>query len=114
MRPTSPLLSRKATRSSPRSRTFFGGQSGAGSSEEGMHGIQYWRRRLPMGVPRPTRHISSLSSLESIGVLLSNEPRASLPHGEGHADARARLGPVAGHVVHELHVQVLDGAGGGE
>ena len=38
--PTSPRVSRNATRFSPSRRTFFGGQSGAGSSLEGRHGIQ--------------------------------------------------------------------------
>src|SRR5690606_19034052 len=38
-----------------------GGQSGAGSSSERMAGIQYWRMRLPMGVPGPTLQSSSLS-----------------------------------------------------
>src|SRR5262245_6846285 len=70
MRPTSPRESRKITRSSPSRRTFFGGPSGVGSAEEGRHGIQYWRIRSPIGVPGPTRHRSSLSSLESIAVLL--------------------------------------------
>src|SRR5207249_6617798 len=43
--PTRPRVSRKATRSSPSRRTFFGGQSGSGSSVEGRNGIQYWRSR---------------------------------------------------------------------
>src|SRR5207245_1208582 len=67
--PTSPRVSRKATRSSPSRRTFLGGQSGSGSSVEGRNGIQYWRSRSPIAVPRPTRHISSLSSFESIAYL---------------------------------------------
>src|SRR5262245_67709 len=69
-RPTSPRVSRKTTRFSPSRRTFLGGRSGSGSAEEGKHGIQYWRSRSPIGVPGPTRHRSSLSSLESIAGLL--------------------------------------------
>src|SRR5262245_28237164 len=69
-RPTSPRVSRKTTRFSPSRRTFLGGPSGSGRADEGRHGIQYWRSRSPIGVPGPTRHRSSLSSLESIAVLL--------------------------------------------
>src|SRR5215472_19130717 len=119
-----------------------------------------------MGVPRPTRHISSLSSRESIVVSPSSRrsymlpflraewgppcesdekgpdarrrpkaaceayflyvehaaeganeadgPLSSLslaPDGEGHPHSRPRLRSVARHVVHELHVQVLERAG---
>ena len=37
------------------------GPSGSGNSEDGRHGIQYWRINSPIGVPLPTRHNSSLS-----------------------------------------------------
>src|SRR5262245_4323231 len=43
-----------------------GGQSGLGSSLDIMAGSQYWRMRLPIGVPGPTFVISSLSSLVSM------------------------------------------------
>src|SRR5262250_693894 len=53
-------------RFSPRRRTRMGGPSGSGSSAEINAGIQYSRIRFPIGVPRPTRQSSSLSSLESM------------------------------------------------
>ena len=87
-------------RFSPSSRTRSGGQSGAGSSSDRIAGIQYWRMRLPIGVPGPTRHRSSLSSLLSMS---SSSPRAAdalvayfvvHPRGRGsnHKTLRGRKG----------------------
>src|SRR5215216_3477018 len=66
MRPTAPEVVRKAMSGSPSSMTRKGGQSGAGSSSERTAGIQYWRMRLPITVPGPIRHMTSLSSMLSI------------------------------------------------
>ena len=57
-----PLVSRKATRSSPRMRTRTGAQSGSGSSDDDSTGCQYRRISSPIGVPGPTRVIVSFSS----------------------------------------------------
>src|SRR3979409_821996 len=65
-RPTLPLLSLKAINCSFSSRTRTGSESGRGNSEASMAGSQYWRIRLPIGVPGPTRVTSSLSSLLSM------------------------------------------------
>src|SRR5579871_2835342 len=62
MRPTWPLVSRKAINSSPSSFTRTGGPSGLGSSVESRAGIQYCRMSSPTGVPGPTRVSSSFSS----------------------------------------------------
>ena len=59
----------KAMRFSPRSRMRIGGPSGVRSSGV-IAGIQYSRSRLPIGVPGPTRHISSLSATLSMVNLL--------------------------------------------
>src|SRR5262245_30588777 len=61
--PISPLESRKATRSSPSKRKRTGGQSGLGNSLGSIAGSQNRRNSSPMGVPGPTRHANSLSSL---------------------------------------------------
>src|SRR4051812_7325499 len=66
--PTAPDVDLKAIRFSPSSRMRSGGQSGLGSSSEVMLGIQNRRQRSPMGVPGPTWHIVSLSSLLSMSM----------------------------------------------
>ena len=48
-----------------------GGPSGSAISRESSAGIQYMRIALPIGVPWPTRVMSSFSSRDSIGVLLA-------------------------------------------
>src|SRR5947209_15064544 len=55
---------------SPRSITRSGSLSGAGSSELKTAGTQYSRIRLPMSVPRPTRHRAWFSSRVSIAEVL--------------------------------------------
>ena len=69
-RPMRPSLSRNATRSSPSSLTRTGGQSGSAISHDRQAGIQYRRIALPIGVPGPTRVISSFSFGGSIGDFL--------------------------------------------
>ncbi len=64
--PTRPAASRNATSCSPGSFRRMGAQSGPGSSVERSAGIRYWRMRLPIGAPGPTRVISALSSLLSM------------------------------------------------
>ena len=64
--PTLPLVSRKATRSSPRMRQRIGSLSGWGNSEDSRAGSQKRRNSSPIGVPGPTRVRSSLSALLSI------------------------------------------------
>src|SRR6185312_13996990 len=59
----SPFESRKATRSSPSRRRRTGGQSALGNSSASIAGSQNRRNSSPMGVPGPTRHANSLSSL---------------------------------------------------
>ena len=59
---------------SPSSMTRTWGQSGWGSSLESIPGIQYWRIMFPMGVPGPTRQISSFSS--DVSIVLSPFPYA--------------------------------------
>src|SRR3954451_17872411 len=59
------LVVRNATRSSPRRRSLTGGQSGRGSSSANIAGSQNRRKTSPIGVPGPTRVISSLSCLLS-------------------------------------------------
>src|SRR6266542_1697474 len=87
-RPTRPWLSRKATSSSPSSLTRTGGPSTSTSSAS-RAGIQYLRRRPPMGVPGPTRVKSSFSSFVSIRPLPNHPP----PGGRGQPVPR-RLLPV--------------------
>src|SRR5438093_3971444 len=70
MRPILPEVTRKAIRFSPSSRTRTGAPSRSGNSLDIRAGIQYWRNKFPVGVSRPTRQSSSLSSLESIVVSL--------------------------------------------
>src|SRR5437764_3631495 len=53
-------------RFSPSKRTRIGLESRSGSSFESSTGCQYWRSISPVGVPGPTRHSSSLSSLVSM------------------------------------------------
>src|ERR1017187_3003876 len=53
------------TRFSPRSRMRFGNASGPTNSRDGSAGIQYWRNRFPIGVPGPTRQMSSFSSVDN-------------------------------------------------
>src|SRR5678815_289212 len=80
--PTSPDVVLNAIRSSPSSFTLTGGQSGLASSDEGtVEGSQYWRSRLPIGVPGPTRHISSLSVYVSM-VYLTPTPLQTSWRGE--------------------------------
>jgi hypothetical protein len=57
-------------RFSLRRRMRRGGQSGEGNSALWTAGIQYWRMRLPIGVPGPQRVIISLSAALSIFTLL--------------------------------------------
>src|SRR5579859_2531413 len=64
--PTLPLLSLKPINCSPRSSTRTGSESGCGNSDESIAGTQYSRIRLPIGVPGPTRVISTLSSFLSM------------------------------------------------
>src|SRR2546426_5674696 len=66
--PILPEVTRNAIRFSPSSRTRTGAPSRSGSSLDIRAGIQYWRNRFPVGVSRPTRQSSSLSSLDSIVV----------------------------------------------
>ena len=49
---------------------------------ESSAGIQYWRIRLPIGVPGPTRHISSLSCWSASQILLSPPPVSAAPAAE--------------------------------
>src|SRR4029453_10217754 len=80
--PILPDVTRKAMRFSPRSRTRTGAPSRSGSWLVMSAGIQYWRRRSPVGVPRPTRQSSSLSSLESITLPpVLDSPARLLCHG---------------------------------
>src|SRR5579871_4790198 len=79
MRPTWPLVSRKATSSSPSSFTRTGGPSGLGSSVESSAGVQYCRMSSPIGVPGPTRVSSSFSSFDSIRRLLLHLPIVDVP-----------------------------------
>src|SRR5213594_956322 len=84
MSPILPDVTRKAMRFSPRSRTRTGAPSRSGSSLVMRAGIQYWRSRSPVGVPRPTRQSSSLSSLESIALPpVLDWPACLLCHGRG-------------------------------
>src|SRR5579864_3442398 len=55
---------------SPKSRTRTGSLSGAGTSDDSMPGIQYWRMNSPIGVPGPVRQMNSFSSWLSIDVSL--------------------------------------------
>jgi hypothetical protein len=68
--PGLPDVARKAIKFSPRSLSLTGGQSGAGNSLGMSAGIQYWRMKLPIGVPGPTRHMYSFSSALSIAANL--------------------------------------------
>src|SRR5882724_4052924 len=80
--PILPDVTRKAMRFSPRSRTRTGAPSRSGSSLVMSAGIQYWRRSSPVGVPRPIRQSSSLSSLESIAwPPVLGSPACLLCHG---------------------------------
>jgi hypothetical protein len=85
IRPTLPFESRKPISCSPSSSTRTGSESGSASSEESMAGTQYSRIRLPMGVPGPTRVISSLSSCFSMA---SGTPVAAFAVSK-HAEAYA-------------------------
>src|SRR5215472_16222303 len=69
--PTRPVVSRNATRSSPSSRTRAGALPGSGISAVRQAGVQYRRSSSPIGVPGPTRHKVSLSSLLSTPFLLA-------------------------------------------
>src|SRR5882724_4986497 len=53
-------------KSSPSSCTRRGSQSGAGSSSDKSAGSQNRLKAVPIGVPAPTRQISSLFSLDSM------------------------------------------------
>src|SRR5215472_6502407 len=64
-RPTRPAVSLNATRFSPNSRTRAGAPPGSGISAVRHAGVQYRRSSSPIGVPGPTRHRISLSSLLS-------------------------------------------------
>ena len=57
-----PSVSRKAMSCSPSRSTRTGSLSGAGSSDDSTAGIQYSRMSAPIGVPGPTRVMSSFSS----------------------------------------------------
>src|SRR6185437_3781739 len=64
--PMRPLVSRNASRSSPRILIFFGGPSRSGSSSLSSAGIQKRRSRSPIGVSLPVWVKNSLSALLSI------------------------------------------------
>src|ERR1043166_7449304 len=66
--PMRPLVSRKATSSSPSRRTRACGESGAGISSDKSAGSQYRRISSPIGVPGPVRVSSSFCSLGSISI----------------------------------------------
>src|SRR5437016_14608492 len=67
--PTRPLLSRKASKSSPSILIFFGGPSRSGNSADRSAGIQKRRSNSPIGVPVPIPVRNSLSALLSIAFL---------------------------------------------
>src|SRR5581483_10941671 len=83
-----PSLSRNMTSFSPRSIMRLGAQSGDGNSVDGSAGIQYCRISSPIGVPRPTRQISSLFSLDS------------MRHSPGAGDCRPRNNVILFHILH--------------
>src|SRR5690349_13134695 len=64
--PMRPLVSRNASRSSPKILIFFGGPSRSGSSSLSSAGIQKRRSRSPIGVSLPVWVKNSLSALLSI------------------------------------------------
>src|SRR4030088_2625242 len=66
MRPYLPDVTRKAIRFSPSRRMRIGALSASGSSLGTNAGSQYSRMNWPIGVPGPTLHSSSLSSVDSI------------------------------------------------
>ena len=100
MRPTVPVVSRKAIRFSPRSRTRTGSESGPGSSLDMRAGTQYSRMSSPMVVPGPTLVRVSLSCFESIAVLrcclLSDRVSLLLRVGGVKRRARGNSGTVGG------------------
>jgi len=61
-----PSVARKASRSSPRIRIFFGGPSRSGSSSESSAGSRNGARARPIGVPLSLRVRNSLSAWLSI------------------------------------------------
>src|SRR5207249_1986605 len=85
-KPTFPLLSRRATRFSPSSRTRTGSQSGSGRSSDTKKGSQYLRINCPMLAFPSTRVSFSFSSGLSIDLSLFHGlclPDADLVLGEG-------------------------------
>src|SRR5579885_465361 len=91
MRPKRPLLSRKATSSSPSSFTRTGSQSGAGSSSESSTGSQNRRSSSPIGVPGPTCVSRSLSAWLSMLLLLLGDPSLLGVLDEARVVERARI-----------------------
>jgi hypothetical protein len=71
----------------------MGGQSGSGSSLSSKAGNQKRLNTSPMGVPGPTREISSLFSRESMAAKLLSQPdqRASLVCDAPRAEATVSL-----------------------
>ena len=67
MTPTTPLLSRKASSSSPITTIFFGVPSASGNSSDSSTGSQNRRSNSPMPVPAPLSVRNLLSSARSMG-----------------------------------------------
>src|SRR5438874_8571554 len=70
--PTSPFVSRNATRYSPSTLIRIGGQAGSGSSSGWITGSQKRRNSSPIGVPLAVCVISALSCAVSIVGLCSS------------------------------------------
>ena len=68
-----------------------GSESGVGTSEDNIAGTQYSRMKLPIGVPGPTRVISSFSSCFNMCSILLRFGRGHRIH-ELFADLLARFG----------------------
>src|SRR6476620_1408488 len=69
MTPTTPLVSRKASNSSPMTTIFFGVPSASGNSFDSSTGIQNRRSNSPMPVPALLSVRNLLSSARSMGGL---------------------------------------------
>src|SRR5581483_4150489 len=76
--PTRPLLSRKASRSSPRILIFLGGPSRSGSSRDSRAGCQKRRSKPPIGVSAPLLVRKSLSALLNMALPSTCRFRQSL------------------------------------
>src|SRR6516165_6339858 len=109
-----PWVSRKATRSSPSSRTRTGGQSGSAISLASRAGIQYRRIAVPIGASPSTRVTSSFSSRDSIAYSppLLRSIFAPLRLNCKHA-CPVRSGGVAGEggAANVAHFAVVEAAG---